>query len=289
MSSTIRDDDFAICRDLVRQRNRALYLCSLLMPTAIQPAVLAVYAFHCEVSSGLLSNREPLAGEIRLTWWAEVVAGDRASEANANPVARALLAALKDAQLPTDLLQAKIEAHRFDLYQDPLENRAMLEGWAGETWSTLFHILSQIAGNEPSRALADISGHAGVIVAISHIISAQAQLRALGKTLIPLDVLNAVGLDRDSWLESPNHQHHQAVAAMLDLASEHSEAFRRSADVKNDINFSTYLPVAAAETVLDTGRKNSERCFTQPIIIQQLSLQIALMKARFRQRFGKPV
>ena len=71
--------------------------------------------------------REPLAGEIRLQWWSEVVAGGRGEEAGANPVAAALLMAMERHGLSADALSDLIDAHRFDLYDDPMASIADLE------------------------------------------------------------------------------------------------------------------------------------------------------------------
>ena len=56
-----------------------------------------------------------------------MVAGSRGEEAAANPVAAALLMAMERHGLPADVLSDLINAHRFDLYDDPMASIADLD------------------------------------------------------------------------------------------------------------------------------------------------------------------
>ena len=78
--------------------------------------------------------REPMAGEIRLQWWRDVLNGERAGEAAANPVAAALTRHRSRASRcrPQPLLDL-IEAHAFDLYDDPMPTLVALEAYARKT------------------------------------------------------------------------------------------------------------------------------------------------------------
>ena len=84
-------DAFAYCAELVRTADRDRFLSSLFAPAEYRGALHALYAFNVEVARVREVAREPLPGEIRLQWWSEVVNGERAEEAAANPVASALL------------------------------------------------------------------------------------------------------------------------------------------------------------------------------------------------------
>ena len=96
------------------------FIASLFAPAEHRDALYALYAFNVEIARVREVAREALPGEIRLQWWSEVSAGERGEEARANPVAAALLATIERYRLATDKLTDLIEAHRFDLYDDPM-------------------------------------------------------------------------------------------------------------------------------------------------------------------------
>ena len=88
-------DAFAYCAELVRTADRDRFLSSLFAPAQHRAALHALYAFNVEVTRVREVAREPLPGEVRLQWWSDVLRGERGGEASANPVASALLAAIK--------------------------------------------------------------------------------------------------------------------------------------------------------------------------------------------------
>src|ERR1700736_1219462 len=113
-------DSFAPCEALVRQADRDRFLATLFAPAERRGALHALYAFNIEIARVREVVREPLAGEIRLQWWCDAITGKAAGDAQANPVAAALLAAVARHRLPSELLTALIAARRFDLYDDPM-------------------------------------------------------------------------------------------------------------------------------------------------------------------------
>ena len=78
------------------------FLSSLFAPAQHRAALHALYAFNVEVARVREVAREPLPGEIRLQWWSEVLRGERAEEASANPVASALLTVIERYRLAVD-------------------------------------------------------------------------------------------------------------------------------------------------------------------------------------------
>src|SRR5271170_1831103 len=103
-------DAFAYCAELVRAADRDRFLAALFAPAEHRQALHALYAFNIEVARVREAAREPMPGEIRLQWWREVVNGERADEARANPVASALLTTIELHHLPANGLTALIEA-----------------------------------------------------------------------------------------------------------------------------------------------------------------------------------
>jgi phytoene/squalene synthetase len=60
-----------------------------------------------------------------------------------------------------------IDARIFDLYDDPIETRVSLEGYAGETASALIQLASLVLSPDEAPQSAEAAGHAGVAQAIA--------------------------------------------------------------------------------------------------------------------------
>src|SRR5579862_9662370 len=137
-------DAFAYCGELVRTADRDRFLSSLFAPAELRPALHALYAFNVEIARVRDVVREPLPGEIRLQWWSDVINGERAGEASANPVASALLSVIAHHRLDAAKLTALIDGHRFDLYDEPMARLDDLEAYARNTSSELFTLAARI-------------------------------------------------------------------------------------------------------------------------------------------------
>src|SRR6201996_7562150 len=139
-------DAFAYCAELVRNADRDRYLAALFAPAEHRDALYALYAFNAEIERVREAAREPMPGEIRLQWWREAIQGERSGEASANPVAAALLDVIGRYGLPTAKLDEFIEAHRFDLYDEPMATVADLETYARATASAVIDLAARILG-----------------------------------------------------------------------------------------------------------------------------------------------
>jgi 15-cis-phytoene synthase len=162
-------DEFAHCAQLVRQADRDRFIASLFAPAEKRGALYALYAFNAEIARVRDAAHQALAGEIRLQWWSDVIAGERSGEARANPVAAALLAVMERHRLPSDRLITMVEAHRFDLYDEQMRDLAQLETYARQTSSALFALAVQILAGAEADA---ICAPAGVAYAVTGLLRA---------------------------------------------------------------------------------------------------------------------
>jgi 15-cis-phytoene synthase len=87
-------DNFEICLSTLRETDRDRYLACLLSPAEKRGALAALYAFHAEIARVRDVIQQPLAGEIRLQWWRDLLDGKAQGEASANPVAGETASAL---------------------------------------------------------------------------------------------------------------------------------------------------------------------------------------------------
>ena len=137
-------DAFAHCEALVRAADKDRFLATLFAPAEHRGALYALYAFNLEIARVREIVREPLAGEIRLQWWSDALAGIGAGDVGSNPVAAALLATIARYRLPMEHLTGLIEARRFDLYDDPMPRLDDLEDYGRKTSSAVIELAARI-------------------------------------------------------------------------------------------------------------------------------------------------
>jgi phytoene synthase len=139
--------DYAHCETLVRAGDKDRFLADLFAPADARPHLFALQAFNFEIASVRHRVSEPMAGEIRLQWWREVLAGERPGAGN--PVAVALLDTAHRRELSGAALLRIIDAHEYDFTEEPMAELAALETYAAETAGTLFQLSAQLlAGGE---------------------------------------------------------------------------------------------------------------------------------------------
>jgi len=185
-------DEFAYCAQLVRQADRDRFIASLFAPADKRNALHALYAFNAEIARVREAAHTALPGEIRLQWWSDVITGERADEARANPVAAALLAIMERHRLPPARLIGLIEAHRFDLYDEPMRDLAELETYARQTSSALFALAVQILAGAEADA---ICTPAGVAYAVTGLLRAFPLHVARRQFYLPAALLADHGVD----------------------------------------------------------------------------------------------
>jgi phytoene synthase len=185
-------DAFSRCADLVRTAERDRFIASLFAPADRRGALHALYAFDAEIARVREVAHSALPSEIRLQWWSEVIGRERDGEANANPVAAALLATVERYHLRRELLLDLVEARRFDLYEDPMPTLADLEAYLRRTSSSLFSLATTILAGAGYEAVAVPAGIAsGMVRALRgfpvHV--------ARGQLFLPIDILERHTVD----------------------------------------------------------------------------------------------
>jgi phytoene synthase len=186
------------CEQLVRTSDKDRFLATLFAPADRRGPLFALYAFNSEITGVRDRAREPMAGEIRLQWWRDVLGGERGSEAAASPVAAALLNAIARCALPTGPLADLVEAHAFDLYDDPMPTRAALEAYARKTASALFAQAARICG--AARDVEDAAEHAGLAWANTDLLRNFARHASRRQIFVPAELLQSHGASVDDVL-----------------------------------------------------------------------------------------
>jgi phytoene synthase len=244
-------DQSAYCEALVREADKDRFLAALFAPAAQRGALHALYAFNIEIARVRESIHEPLAGEIRLQWWTDALAGKAAGDAQANPVAAALLAAVVRYGLPIELLTGLVAARRFDLYDDPMRTLAEFNEYACATSSALIELAARILAGGEMPGLGPLAFHAGLGYAIAGLLQAFPVHAARGQLYLPLEVLERHGVGQEFAAKPATGQLRDALAEMRGHARQHLAQAGRLADGMPVAGLPALLPVALAGPALD--------------------------------------
>ncbi|MGF9562019.1 phytoene/squalene synthase family protein [Neorhizobium sp. JUb45] len=272
-----------ICLSTLRATDRDRYLACLLSPPDKRDALAALYAFNAEIARIRDVIRQPLAGEIRLQWWRGQFEEGPNEEAEANPVAAALFAAVEKYRLPRQTFIDMLDARIFDLYDDAFPDRNALEGYAGETASALIQLAGLILSPSDAAASAQVAGHAGVAHAIAGALLLMPNHSARGQLYVPLDLLAAVGLDRETFLAGDDKVHiSAAIEAFAGLGLDHLTKARALGKIPAAV-MPAFLPPTTAETVLKRARKLGAGAVHQPLLPLQWRRQLRMVMALVRR------
>ena len=181
----------AFCASLVRGSDFERYAATLFTAPERRRALLALFAFNIEVARIREQISQPLAGEIRLQWWSDLLAGTAHGDAVGNPVAAELLGAIEQHALPRAQLDRIIEAHRFDLYDEPMATFAELNSYLEDTASALFCLGDHMLGGQPDDELMHC---AGLALGLTRMIEALPHHASRGQLYLPLDELGRSGV-----------------------------------------------------------------------------------------------
>ena len=206
----------------LRAGDRDRYLATLVLPDKERTAITALYAFNADIASVRDRAKEAAAGEIRLQWWHDALAGDGHGTVRANPLADALLDVVAAYGLPVPALIRMIEARRFDLYDDPMPDLSTFEGYAGETVSALYQLAAMILNGGRPVEPGDAAGHLGVAHALTGHLRAFGYNASKGRVVLPRDVFATCGVkEADIRAGTPSENLSIALTRFAELAADH--------------------------------------------------------------------
>ncbi|HET7850989.1 MAG TPA: phytoene/squalene synthase family protein [Pseudolabrys sp.] len=259
-------DNFEHCAALVREADPDRFLASLFAPDVRRGALYALYAFNAEIVRIRDAAREPMAGEIRLQWWRDVLAGERAGEARAHPVAAALCAIIERYAIDRQPLSDLIDAHGFDLYSEPMAELSDLEIYAERTEATVFALAADILADRSVAASAVIR-HAGIAYAITALLRDFARDASRRRIYVPLDLLTRRGVVTQTAFVGQTTDGLSAALAELRLnAQHHLDLARENMSALPEAILPALLPVALVRPALARMERNGDNPFTSTAI-----------------------
>jgi phytoene synthase len=238
------------CADLVRQADRDRWLAALFAPTEHRNGLFSLYAFNIEISRVRDLAREPMPGEIRLQWWREVLSGERQGEGEANPVSAALLETLRRYGFVAAPLLELIDAHTFDLYDEPTGTVDSLELYGIRTQSPL---LAMAAGMlNPGAALPDnFTLDASIAAAMMKALIDLPKNASRRQLYVPLDILEKHKVDiEDVFAGQATPALREALAEMRALVRDHLAKARATLSSAPPQILPAFLPLALIASTL---------------------------------------
>lgn len=273
-------DSFAHATELVRAGDRDRYLADLFAPEPARRHLFALHAFNLEIARVRDATNEPGLGEIRLQFWRDALHSDGAG----HPVGKALVETIAAFSLPIEAFDRLIEARRFDLYDDPVPSLNDLEGYAGDTSSSLIQLAAIVLAGGRDPGIAEIAGHGGVAYALTGLMRALSRHASRGQCYLPSDLVDRHGIDRGtvfSGQASPALG--AALAELRSVARRHLAAARAMIANLDPVIFPAILPLALVGPQLAAMDRADFDPFGSNAEISQLRRQWILWRAARRQ------
>ncbi len=260
---------FTHCEHLVRTGDKDRFLATLFAPEKYRRALFALYAFNLEVARAREIAREPMPGEVRLQWWADVLSGAGRGNVAANPVAVALREVVVRYRLPPQMLADLIEARRFDLYDEPMPSIAVLELYAVRTSSALIDLAARILSDGRNLANSELAQHAGIAYAVTGLLRSFPIHAARRQLYVPLEVMQRHHAQtEDVFAAKPTLELRAALAEMRLYARKHLTAARALLDAMPAAVAPAILPVALVRPSLARMERQRYRPFRVPEFAQ---------------------
>jgi phytoene synthase len=274
--------DWEHCEALVRAADKDRYLTALFLPPEIRPHALALYAFNIEVAATRERANEPLAGEVRLQWWRDVMADNAAGGVAGNPVAAAFAASIDRYRLPLATIERLIEAREFDLYDDPMPSMAAFEAYVRLTSASLFELVGEMLGGTDA-AFASAASHAGSAYGIVGLLRALPMHASRGQIYIPLDLLARHQVTPESIRSGESSpQLKNALKELRDKAREHYRELNRLLPSLPNAVQPVFLPLVLTDAYLALMERRSYDPFTTPVELSQVGRQWKLWRSARR-------
>lgn len=271
MSDMASDSAEKFCADLVRAQDFKSYAASLFASPEARRAWLALAAFNVEVAHVRDHVSQPLPGEIRLQWWRGVLTGEgQATEHEGNPVAAELLRAMSLHDLPPETLVRLIDAHVFDVYDDPMPDMAALEAHCRDTSAALYALRARILGaNSPE--VERLAEHAGIADGLTDVMLDLPRHAARRQLYLPGDLVNLHGVvAQEFFLRQVTPSLKEALAHLRREARAQIEQVTLGLKRVPPIARAVFLPLPVVERTLT--RLETSDPFTPPALTRLRTL-----------------
>jgi phytoene synthase len=275
-------DAYAHCEAVVRARDKDRFLAALFAPVGVRRHLHALYAFDGEIGRVRDAAREILPGEIRLQWWRDALAGQARGEVNANPVAAALRDTISQCGLPREPLLGLVDAHGFDLYDEPMASLADLDSYGRDTEAAVMTLSARVLAGGEDPGTASAAAAAGVACTIAYRLRSFSFDVSRRQMFVPLELLERYGVPREEVEARRNTPGLRAALAELRRHARAAFALFRSAAAEiPDRCAPAFLAAAIVPPLLARLERAAGDPFT-PVELPQWRRQWAIWRAARR-------
>lgn len=221
------------CEELLREQDIDLWLASLFAPAVARPHLHAIGAFAVETASVRAKTSQPLLGEMRLRWWydtleAKVEEVGQNDGARAHPVADALIDTLDSHPIAREETAALLEAHVFDLYDDPMETMDALEAYCDHVFGAPMRWRAIVIDDEDARRQEEALRYAGRAQGLTFVLRALPRHLALGQRFIPTELITRHRAENDMAHARTTPAVRAVIRELRERALAHYRAARRA-------------------------------------------------------------
>jgi phytoene synthase len=274
------------CGREVRRFDNDRFVTALFAPAAAREALFALYAFNLEVARIRERVREPLLGEMRLTWWQETIERLYAGGTPpTQPVAAALAAAVHQHKLSRLPFERLLEARRADMSDAAPADLVRLTAYAGATAGSLSILALEVLGTAGSRPTVEAAEQVSVAWALTGLLRAVPFHARARRVYLPADLSRRAGLD--VWALFERGRTHGLVQVVQWVAAEADTHLRAARALRHDVPRAG-LPALLLATLADAYLACLARCRYDPFAaaVQQRPpsalVRLALNAARGR-------
>ncbi len=224
-------DNAAYCEAEVRRGDADRHMTAMMASPSVRRSLMALYAFNLELARIPDTVREPLIGQMRLTWWREAVAECFAGTPRQHAVVQELASAVEGMPEAEALCMTVLEGRELDALAEPPKDRADFERYLQNTAGSLSRLGAMMCRVE-DEAQAELASEIAVAYALVGVVRSLPFRRRLHRTLLPADLLAEHGLvDPEGAGFEPSPALCALSSSLLDRADEKlSEARKAKVD-----------------------------------------------------------
>lgn len=250
------NDDLTACAELVERGDPARFRTTMAAPPAARLALFPLWAFNIEVSRAPWVTQEPMIAEMRLQWWRDALEEIRKGQGIRR---HEVVTPLSERLTPggAALLDALVEARRWDIWKEPFEDEAHFRSYLDATSG---HLLRAGAGMLGGALPAELAADAGFVLGLAGWFRAIPALEAAGHMPLP-------------------DGRETAVAALTAEALDRARALRARRKALPSQLAPLFYGLPEAVAVLKLARKTPARVQTGALEIAPLEQRLGLLKA----------
>ncbi|SEO70002.1 squalene/phytoene synthase family protein [Aquisalimonas asiatica] len=281
-------EPLSYCHRKVAPPGSAIYYALRFSPDDQRDALVAVHAFHAEVTEIPDEVSDPGVGEVKLQWWRDEV--QRLFDGTPrHPVSQALAPAVARHDLPADAFTEMLDGTGMDLAYGGYPGFRELTVYCHRTGGSLARLLTAVAGTG-SAASAHFAHDLGMALTLRRRLLSVRRDAQSGRVYIPEDELEQAGVSREDLLghETPPaartlfREQADRVHAFLDQAESHLP------DAERAVHRSGIILAALDRALLREMAKDNFPLLEQGFELTPLRrLWIAWRTARQQQRLSR--